>query len=143
MPKEQYCPLHQHPLMRELAALDLPPCDYAVFGSGPMFARGLHDPGGLDLIARDRALSQARSYAEMFGGQKGEAVTFADGRIEVFSDWQPGTWDIDELIDTADIIDGAPFVALEHVLRWKRLLGRPKDRLHCRLIEDYLRECRR
>jgi len=131
--------LRHHPLIIELENLDLCPTDYAVFGSGPMFAHGLHEPSDLDVVARGKALSQAKAYAEMFGGQDGEAITFAGGRIEIYADWQPGTWNVDELIDTAEIVDGVPFVALAHVLRWKRLLRRPKDLLHCRLIEDYLR----
>ena len=65
-------------------------------------------------------------------------VRLEGGAIEVFGGWLG--WDIAALIDEAEIIDGLPFARLEDVLAFKRSYGRPKDRAHVRLIEDYLRE---
>ena len=39
------------------------------------------------------------------------------------------------MIDTAEIIDGLPFVRLEHVIAYKQIAGRPKDLQHLALIE--------
>ena len=47
----------------------------------------------------------------------------------------PLTPRIGQLIDTAERIDGLPFVRLKHVVRYKRLARRPKDLEHLRLLD--------
>ena len=42
--------------------------------------------------------------------------------------------DVDELIDTSEIIDELPFVRLEHVIEYKQVRSSPKDLLH---LEQY------
>jgi len=60
------------------------------------------------------------------------------GAIEVYGGWLG--WDLDALIDKAEIIDGLPFARLKDVLAFKRSLGRAKDLAHVRLIEEHLRD---
>jgi hypothetical protein len=60
-------------------------------------------------------------------------VRLEGGGIEVFGGWLG--WDIDALIDNAEIIDGLPFARLEDVLAFKRFYGRPKDIAHVCLYE--------
>ena len=123
--------------------LDLPQGDYAIFGSGPLLVRGIIDQiNDLDVICRGRAWDYAQvhgepGYLEQFG------VTIAsmlNGRITFGTKWGIGDFDIDKLIDTADRIQGLQFVRLEHVIRYKELAGRPKDRVHLEAIERYLQE---
>ena len=123
----------------KLRALDLPTADYAIFGSGPLAVRGLieevHD---LDVVARGTAWEQAKGLAEVRIAPEGDPVVWLEeGSIEVFGGWLG--WDIDMLIDNAEIIEGLPFARLEDVLAFKLSLGRPKDVAHARLIEGYLR----
>ena len=59
--------------------------------------------------------------------------------IELWKDWKPGQWDIQELIDKAEIIDGLPFVKLEYVVEWKRQNGREKDLKDIKTAEEFLR----
>lgn len=128
--------MKDHPLIKQLLALGLPPEDFAVFGSGPMLARGIKESHDLDLLARRAAWEKAAvggTVDAAYGGRK--AVI---GDIEIFNGWGPGEWDIDGLIDGADVIDGIRFVTLQNVLKWKRSVGRPKDREHISLIEAYL-----
>jgi hypothetical protein len=122
----------------KLRALDLPTEDYAIFGSGPLAVRGLieevHD---LDVVARGAAWEQAKGLGEVRIAPEGDPLVWLEGgAIEVFSGWLG--WDIDMLIDNAEIIDGLPFARLEDVLAFKLSLGRPKDVAHARLIEGYL-----
>jgi hypothetical protein len=123
----------------KLRALDLPTADYAIFGSGPLAVRGLieevHD---LDVVARGAAWEQAKGLGKVRIAPEGDPVVWLEGGvIEVFGGWLG--WDIDMLIDNAQIIDGLPFASLEDVLAFKLSLGRPKDVAHARLIEGYLR----
>ncbi len=134
----------RNPLYTQLLDLDLPQGHYAVFGSGPMFAHGLlGSPNDIDLIARGAAWDRLVEVAETFGVQESaHQLSLFGGNIEAFTTWKPGEWDIDALIDSAECIDGVPFVQLHLVLRWKRRLDRAKDRIHCRIIEDYFRMTR-
>ncbi len=58
--------------------------------------------------------------------------------IELWKDWGPGEWDIQKLINEAEIIDGLPFVKLKEVLKWKKMIGRDKDIKDIKIIETYL-----
>ena len=134
----------QESILDYLRSLELPAKDFAVFGSGPMYAYGLKDlDNDLDLIARGEAWERALRLGEVDGDAfhgLGK-VELADGKIEItnywFDDLQPGVWDINELIDNAVMIDGIKYVSLEDVLKWKKLFGRPKDIAHAKLIEAY------
>jgi len=126
-------------LVAELKALGLPPDDFAVFGSGPLMARGLIESHDLDIIARGAAWQRARQLGrETAGTHAGRKVELAGGRIEVFDAWGPGAWDPDALIDGADVIDGVRYARLAEVLKWKKMMRRPKDTEHIRLAEAYL-----
>jgi len=123
-----------------LQSLDLPEGAYAVFGSGPLIVRGIIEPANdLDVIARGAAWESAAERGTLVDLPE-HGVTIAslfDGAITVGTEWAIGTFEIDELIDTAEIIDGLPFVRLEHVAAYKRLAGRPKDLQHLELLAAY------
>ena len=132
--------LRSNQLLGKLNSLGLSADDYAVFGSGPMFAHGIKDLGhDLDIIARGNAWRQACSTSSpqtaIFGGL---VVNLFNGEIEIFDSWAPGDWDVNDLIDTAEIIERIRFVTLGNVVKWKRLMGREKDQIHIKMIEDYL-----
>jgi hypothetical protein len=131
-----------HPLIDALLSLELPSEDYAVFGSGPMYAHGLKDLGhDLDIVARGAAWEKAAEKGEIKITESGDdkVIELFDGFIEIFRSWAPGEWDIDALIDEAEEISGIRFVQLEKVLAWKKIKNRPKDAEHIALIEAYLR----
>jgi hypothetical protein len=130
-----------HPLYKKLQSLNLPTDDYAVFGSGPVFAHGLIDKvGDIDLVARGKAWIMANEVGEkaepVFGS--GHSVKIFGGEIEVHNAWSPGNLNVNDLIDNAKIVEGIRFVDLETVLKWKKLLGREKDKSHIEKIEEYL-----
>lgn len=129
-----------HSLFESLRKLAFQKGEYAVFGSGPMWVRGIRESNDIDIIVRETVWEWARANGKP--GLKEEIgleyVSFADGDIEVYHDWHPGKWDIDTLIDTAEIIDGIPFVRLDSVIDWKEQKGREKDQKDLALIQKYL-----
>ncbi|MFH1047952.1 MAG: hypothetical protein V1738_06660 [Patescibacteria group bacterium] len=128
-------------LLDQLKTIGLSPNDFAIFGSGPMCVRGLRDAKDLDIIARGPALEIARTAGKESTALSGNvSFVFFDGDIEMFDRWAPGQWDVDQLIDTADIIDGLRYVQLNQVLNWKRTLNRPKDQADIELLERYQQE---
>jgi hypothetical protein len=121
-----------------LRSLSLPPDDYAVFGSGPLIIRGLIEAeNDLDVLSRGPAWARANQIGDLvyLPEHDVEVVSCFDGVITIGTRWAIGDFDVGELIDTAEIIDGLPFVQLEHVIRYKEVAGRPKDLRHLELLE--------
>ncbi len=116
-----------------LRSLELPIGDHAVFGSGPLLVRGvIQEANDLDVISRGRAWDQAVAAGEVvrLPEDGAEIVSCFRGLVTVGRSWAYGDVDIDHLIDTAEVIDGIPFVRLEHVVAFKELARRPKDLDH-------------
>jgi len=132
--------LHSHPLFQKLLSLDLPAKDYAVFGSGPMLAHGIRETiNDVDVIARDAAWERAKQFGPVMSGEfGGDMIDSFEGKIQIFNSWVPGFWDIDHLVDTAETIEGIPFVKLEYVLKEKVRLARKKDLDDVEVIKKYL-----
>lgn len=133
--------LRDHPLIRRLLSLGLDPDDFVIFGSGPLLAHGLRDDiADLDILARGSAWRRAldhRDYTLELGPHSQELMLrFFGGTIEISEYWIDGTWDVDSLIDTAEVFDldprdryaKLPFARLATVWNYKLNLNRAKDR---------------
>lgn len=123
-----------------LRSLDLPTGDYAVFGSGPMIVRGVIEPtNDLDVVSRGAAWAAALKLGQLVDLPELDitVATFFDGAITVGTEWAIGDFDVDQLIDTADVIDGIPFVRLEHVVAYKQIARRDKDLEHLERLAEY------
>jgi len=115
-----------------LRSLDLPTADHAVFGSGPLIVRGIVEPtNDLDVISRGAAWEVAAAAGDLEVLSDGAVIAaFFGGIITIGTRWAMGDFDLDELIDTSEMIEGIPFVLLKYVVAYKRFADRPKDRAH-------------
>lgn len=128
---------HGSEIFDQLRALSLPGHDYAVFGSGPLLVRGIIDAvNDLDVLCRGEVWALVSHLADSRTVENGESVV-AIGSISFGTRWGLGTFDEDDLIDSAEIIDGLPFVALEHVVAYKEIARRPKDLAHLEMIAQW------
>jgi hypothetical protein len=131
--------MSDHPLLVRLRQLALPEGHYTVFGSGPLLARGLiDDVGDLDVLVRGPAWTTVAEHGEIVYLDAYDVdVVAVDGGVLTFGrTWGIGTFDVDDLIDTAEIVDGLPFVALRHVAAYKRIAHRPKDVRHLEVLRE-------
>ncbi|MGY0231033.1 hypothetical protein [Longispora urticae] len=131
-----------HPLFRKLLSLNLSPEDFVVAGSGPLFARGwIQDPSDLDIVVDDhgwrRALQWGVPHAAPFG--YAEVVNPFGAEIEVLNAWFG--WNVDRLIDDADVIAGIRFARLDVVATTKLLVGRPRDLVHLEIMRRHGLPC--
>jgi hypothetical protein len=128
---------HGREIFECLLAMAMPPDDHAVFGSGPLLAHGIIDSvDDLDVICRGRAWERAVSIGEPVLLEDGiTVISTHDGAITFGRSWRYGDFDIDELIDTAEMIAGVPCVRLGHVVAYKQAADRPKDRSHLAAVE--------
>jgi hypothetical protein len=125
-------------LFNQLRQLGLPSGDYAIFGSGPLLVRGIIPMSNdLDVICRLQAWQLVCTLGEMecspeFGVN---IVTMSGGALTFGTRWGIGDFDVDTLIDTAETIDGLPFVQLEHVVRYKKIRASARDLQHLRTMK--------
>ena len=127
-------------LFGRLRSLELPADDYAVFGSGPLIVRGIIDPGNdLDMLCRGPAWERAQESGPLVYLPEHDVsvVSLYGGVLTFGTRWAIGDFDADHLIDTAEVIDGLPFVRIEHVVAYKEIAARPKDIEHLRLVRAY------
>jgi hypothetical protein len=127
-------------LLGEVRALGLPAGNFVLFGSAPLLVRGIVPPtGDVDVLARGPAWEAARALGPTvwLPHHEVDVVRLLDGRIEIGTVWGIGNVDVDDLIDSAEVIDGLPFAGLAHVRAYKEVAGRPKDREHLRLLDAW------
>lgn len=127
--------------------LSLPIGQYAITGSGALGIRNLREIGDLDIIVTSElwdALAGRYGVTDEKGVKK---VIFPGGVVEAFreSSFYTEKKDHDtprmaDRIARADMIDGLPFESLEHVLYYKRKMGRNKDLNDIFVIENLLKE---
>ncbi len=120
-------------LFEIVKGLDLPPFDYAIFGSGPLIIRNIIPlANDLDIICRDDAWEAVldAGQPEFLREYDTTIVSMENGAITFGTAWGIGQFDINTLIDTAEIICGLPFVQLQYVLEYKKIRGMPKDLSH-------------
>jgi hypothetical protein len=131
------------PILEKLKSFNLPSNQFAIFGSGPMFAHGIRDWSDftdLDLIGYGEAWEIAKSKAIKLVYDEDWQCEIAtlDDNIDIRNGWWPGDYNIKELIQTSDLINGFRWVDLNEVIIWKALMGRKKDLEHIRLIKEFL-----
>ncbi len=124
-------------LFKKVKELDLPKGKYALFGSAPLGIRNLRECHDIDIIVTED-LWKIMSDKNWENSVAASGCSYLkSGEIELFRDWAPGEWHIDDLINQAEIIDGLPFVRLEEVLKWKKIINREKDRRDIEIIESF------
>jgi hypothetical protein len=119
-----------HRLVKIVTELDLDRRDFIIFGSGPLLAHGLRKRiSDLDVVARGSVWERVSEYGCPGTGSLNGApmAMFWGGRIQFSRGWISDDWDVDDLIDRAEIIHGLPFAPLTDILAYKRMLLRPKD----------------
>lgn len=102
-----------------------------------MLAHGLIDTvGDIDLLAAGAAWERAARLAEPEAAPHGDWVVHVTPDLDIYSGWLGQ--DVAAILSRAEVIDGLPVAHLSDVAAYKRLLDRPKDKDHVRLLEVFL-----
>ena len=127
-------------LFDRIKSLNLPTGDFAIFGSGPLIVRRIVPVSNdLDIICRGQAWADVKAMGELeyVADYDVSIVTMLNGSLTFGNRWGIGDFDTDVLIGGAELIDGLPFVCLEHVESYKKISKRPKDLKHLEALKDY------
>lgn len=115
--------------LEQLLALNLPTDQYAVFGSGPLAVRGWRENDDIDIVVSQKLWQELiKQYSPT------SPISIKLDKIEIFNDWRPWFDSTEELIGSAELIDGIRYVNLDNVLKWKQAMGREKDLKDIKLI---------
>lgn len=126
-------------LFKKVRKLDLPIGKYVLFGSAPMCIRGLRECNDVDILASLELWDRYSAKPDWISAKAGSgSYCLQNGGMEMFKDWGPGEWNIEELIRDAEIIDRLPFARLEKVIEWKKLRAGEKDLKDIEMIEKFL-----
>ncbi len=129
-----------HTILEVVRSLNLPARDYAIFGSGPLLARGIiDDVNDIDIICRGKAWDLAQQLGELVYLDEYDVhvVSIDNQSITIGTSWGIGDFNIDELIDTAEELNDLPFVRLQYVVEYKKIARRPKDLEHLKLLSGF------
>ena len=128
-------------LFQKVKDLNLPLGEYAIFGSGPMGIRGIREMNDIDIIVTQKLwnIFTGNSEWELRQGNGSYGLANRHLGIETWKDWGPG-WDVEKLIQEAEIINDLPFVKLEKMIKWKKISGRDKDLKDLELIKDWKKQ---
>ena len=125
-------------IFNEVNKINLPVGEYAVVGGGVLAAYGLRKHNDVDFIVTPNLYKKLITE----GWTKDEKKDFVvrSGNYEAslnfcYKNYKPNTLD---LIKNAVFINNIPFIQLTELLKFKKELGRDKDKMDIKLINSYL-----
>lgn len=130
-----------------IKVLNLPIDQYAITGSGVLGIRNLREIGDIDIIVTPKLWDKLVEKYGITDENHIKKIVFPGKVIEALGEESfyaekkdKNFLTIVDRIANAEFIDGLPFERLEHVLYYKRKMGREKDLKDIILIENALNE---
>lgn len=130
--------------INDFRRLPYPKNEMLIVGTGVMALLGLKKNKDIDVWATDKIIKKV-SKDKNYIHKKSKTDGFPmyerkDGKIEFMSTLPPITQEMDDNFKRAIVIYGIQFQNPKDVLRWKKLINRPKDKEDIRLLEKYLKD---
>ena len=127
-------------LLHELDKLKLPKDKYVIFGSGLLAAKKIRESDDLDIVVTpdlwDKLIKKYKPQIKEFEPQK---KVIKIGKIEFGKNYSTFK-DTKILFKNSELIKRHRFVNMKYLIKWKKALGRDKDKKDLQLIEKYLRK---
>jgi len=127
-------------IFKKLTELNLPLGEYVVVGSGLLAALGLREAVDLDVAVSQALFKKLLAKGNLKPETKYGRLFLVGEDLGVISrlNWDDYQTDVHEAIRTAMIIKGFPFLNINETIKFKRALGREKDRQDIDRLEKYL-----
>lgn len=127
-------------IVEEVKKLNLPVGQYVVVGSAAMDMRGIRASHDINIAVLPAIFAHLRESGNWQMTEMEGRVHLMFGAYEILSDVRIRGYEstIPDLIRTAEIIDGVPFVDLIELRNYKHARGSQKDQDDIVLINDYL-----
>lgn len=113
-------------IIKRVKALQFPPEEMVVIGSGLLDALGLRSSDDIDLAVSDALFTKLEESGEYARYIKHDELCLIKGDIEIWKTWGRDA-PFASLKAEATTIEGIKFVNKEFLINWKLQSGRPKD----------------
>ena len=128
-------------IIHRVEALNLPPEEFVVIGSGILDALRLRESGDVDLVISPDLFAMLQNDDSWNVGEKRGEPIVTKGDTEAFLSWGSvgRVPNFRELYDAGVAIEGIRFANPHFVMRWKQGRGMQKDLRDIALLEEYLK----
>jgi len=128
-------------LIEKIKGLNLPFGEYVVIGGGILEVLNIRPAVDIDVAVLSQLYKQLKETGEWKESEKHgkyclEKETFEIATGVSCGDYKPA---VEEIIASAMLVDGIPFMNLEELCKFKKALGREKDFKDIELINNYLK----
>lgn len=129
-------------MFEELDALEFPLGQYVIVGSGPLGIRNIREIRDLDIVVSNEFWKKLSEKHKIVDGDPGTKKMYISKSIEVLGgpsfiqDGQMPT--VEEMIKTAEFINGYPFMTINYTILFKLKRGREKDLHDLMLLEEWM-----
>lgn len=127
-------------IIDRIKALNLPPDQYVVIGSGILDALNLRHAKDIDISTTKKLHQRLRQSGKWEEKTKYDKVFLVSDGVEINPqlNWDKYPTTTEEAIESAMIINGVPFLNIEETIKFKTALGRPKDLADIKLLKNFL-----
>ena len=136
--------LHNRTLFEEFRRLDLRQGEYAITSSGPLGVRNIRKINDIDILLTDGYWGELKSRFAIFNEDGFIKLRLSNNVEAIYSGSFDGAANdskiptVKEQIQKAEQIQGMYFVSLEHIVLFKELSKRQKDKEDIELINKWL-----
>ncbi len=117
-------------IFERVKSLDLPFGQYVIVGSGIMEALGMRKANDIDISVTEELFKKLKDIASEWRKEGVDIKTkLLDGDYPISTE---------ELVGSATVIEGLPFMNLDELIKFKQATAREKDFKDIELIEQYL-----
>lgn len=127
-------------IIDRVKTLNLPEGTYVVFGSCPLALAGIREAKDIDLLVSKEIFEQLKTSGWKTIDKGPEDKPITSDVFEAHHNWEFEGYKstLAQLLETASIADGIPFVSLEEVRKWKAASDNPKHLADVKQIDSFL-----
>ncbi len=126
-------------IIEKIKELNLPKDQYVVIGSGVMDILGIRRANDIDLSVTKELHQKLRETGKWEEYENYGKIFLKKDVFEINGElnWDKYKTTTEEVIKTAFLIDGIPFMNTEELIKFKMAFGREKDFKDIELIKEY------
>lgn len=128
-------------IIEKIKELNLPKDQYVVIGSGVMDILGIRRANDIDLSVTKELHQKLRETGKWEEYENYGKIFLKKDVFEINGElsWDKYKTTTEEVIKTAFLIDGIPFMNTEELIKFKMAFGREKDFKDIELIKEYIK----
>ena len=127
-------------IIQEVKKLNLPLSELVVVSGGTLQVLGIRNTNDIDLAATENLYNHLLKDVNWIQDIRKDGIWLKKGVVEVLPklEWKNYPITAQEAIDNAIVVEGVNFMNLNHLIKFKKALGRDKDFNDINLINEYL-----